>query len=257
MFTPFEDLDKVLADFTGSVRDILGETFIGVYVQGSFALGAGDTNSDCDFIVATTALPSGSVEAELRRLHDGIPTRTGFWPKHLEGSYADITSLRGVAGLGVRWLFCDHGHRELIWDTHCNSAHSRWILRQHGITIVGPPVADLVDEVPPQALRDEARTALPKVMTDLRGWAPFDVAWTQRYAVSTYCRILYTLHTAEVASKRDALEWARINLDPRWRSLLSQVIQDRALGWNPADAPRPGSLEAAYGFAAYAESYAG
>jgi Domain of unknown function (DUF4111) len=165
-------------------------------------------------------------------------------------------SLRGVDGLGVRWLFCDHGHRELTWGTHCNSAHCRWILRHHGITIDGPPASSLVDEVPPQALRDEARTALPELMADLATWAPSDVAWTQRYAVSTYCRLLFTLHTAEVASKRGALEWARDNLDPRWRPLLTQVIEDRVRGWNPADPPRPGSLEATYGFAAYAESFA-
>lgn len=256
MLTPFEELNAVLADFTATVRDILGHTFVGAYIQGSFALGAGDENSDCDFIIATTTLPRGSVEAQLRQLHDGIPTRPGFWTKHLEGSYADTASLRHIDGLGVPWLFCDHGHRELIWDTHCNSAHSRWILRHNGITIDGPPVTDLVDEVPPHALRDEARNALPDMLTELRTWAPFDIAWTQRYTVTTYCRILYTLHTAQVASKRHALEWARDNLDPRWQPLLTQVIQDRALGWDPSDPPRPGSLETAYEFAAYAESFA-
>lgn len=254
MLTSFAELDAVLADLTASAREILGDTFVGAYLQGSFALGAGDEHSDCDFIIATTVLPHGRAEAELRRLHDDIPTRAGFWTRHLEGSYADTASLRGVDGLGVPWLFCDHGHRELIWDTHCNSAHARWILRHHGITIDGPPVNDLVDDVPPRALRDEARAALPHVLTELRTWAPFDIAWTQRYTVSTYCRVLYTLHTARVASKRGALEWARDNLDPRWRPLLTQVIRDRALGWNPADPPRPGSLESTYAFAAYAES---
>jgi Domain of unknown function (DUF4111) len=109
--------------------------------------------------------------------------------------------------------------------------------------------------VPPGALRDEARAALPELMAGLRTWAPFDVAWTQRYAVANYCRVLYTLHTAEVASKRGALEWAREHLDPRWRPLLTQVIEDRALGWNPEEPPRPGSLPATYEFAAYAESF--
>jgi hypothetical protein len=257
MFTPFGELDAVLTDFTGSVSDILGDTFVGAYLQGSFALGAGDKHSDCDFIIATTVLPSGSAEAELRRLHDQIPTRTGFWTQHLEGSYADITSLRGLDGLGVRWLFCDHGHRELTWDTHCNSLHTRWILRNHGITLAGPSIVEIVDEVPPQAMRDAMRVALPEVMSDLKTWAPFHVAWTQRYTVSAYCRMLYTLHTGEVASKRGALEWACDSLDPKWRPLLHQVIEDRALGWNPADPPRPGSLEATHEFAAYAESVAG
>jgi Domain of unknown function (DUF4111) len=108
--------------------------------------------------------------------------------------------------------------------------------------------------VPPQALREAMRADLPGVMTGIESWAPFDVAWTQRYVVSTYCRVLYTLHTARVTSKRGALEWAGANLDPKWRPLLAQVIEDRMLGWDPADPPRPGSLEATYEFATYAES---
>ncbi|MDH6128229.1 aminoglycoside adenylyltransferase domain-containing protein [Kitasatospora sp. GP82] len=171
------------------------------------------------------------------------------------GSYADTTSLRSIAGLGTPWLFCDHGRCELIWDTHCNSAHTRWILRNRGVTLAGPPITDLVDAVPPQALRESMRVMLPGLMADLRTWAPFDHARSQRYAVTVYCRALFTLRTGEVASKRGALEWARETLDPRWRPLLTQVIGDRELGWNPADPPRPGSLEATYAFAAYAESF--
>jgi hypothetical protein len=251
MVTPFPELDALLADLVGSARAILGDTFVGAYVQGSFALGAGDLTSDCDFIVATTAPPSGPAEAGLRALHDEIPTRPGLWPRNIEGSYADVTSLRSVDGLGVPWLFNDHGHRTLIWDTHCNSAHARWILHRHGITLAGPPVTELVDPVPPESLRAEARTALPGILAGLRSWAPFDIAWTQRYLVSTYCRVLYTLRTAEVTSKRGALAWARDELDPRWRPLLTQVIEDRPLGWDPDAPPRPGSLETALEFAAY------
>lgn len=255
MFTPFEELDALLANFVTAARDILGDTFVGAYLQGSFALGAGDEHSDCDFIIATTTLPHGDVEAGLRRLHDEIPMRAEFWAKHLEGSYADVETLRSVAGLGTSWLFCDHGHRELIWDTHCNSPHTRWILRNHGISLAGPPIRDLVDEVPPESLRDAMRAELPGLMASLRTWAPFDVAWSQRYAVTTYCRVLYTLHTARVASKRASLEWARENLDPAWRPLLTQVMEDRRRGWDPADPPRPGSIEAMNAFAAYAESF--
>ncbi|WP_433273721.1 aminoglycoside adenylyltransferase domain-containing protein [Actinosynnema sp. CS-041913] len=255
MFTPFEELDAVLADLVGAARDILGDTYVGAYVQGSFALGAGDLDSDCDFVIATTVPPGGAVEAGLRALHDEIPTRAGFWTRELEGSYADVTSLRGVDGLGVPWLFCDHGHRELIWDTHCNTPHTRWILRHHGIVLDGPPIASLVDDVPPEVLRDAMRVALPTVLADVLTWASPDIAWTQRYIVSTYCRVLYTLVTARVAAKRDALEWAMEHLAPSWRPLLVQVLGDRALGWDPAQPPRPGSLEATYAFAAYAESF--
>ncbi|MDI9887023.1 DUF4111 domain-containing protein [Streptomyces sp. HNM0645] len=257
MFTRFPELNALLTGFTHAVRDLLGDTFVGAYVQGSFALGAGDAHSDCDFIVATTELPRGDAETELRRLHDGIPARPGFWTQHIEGSYADTASLRDAGGLGVPWLFCDHGHRELIWDTHCNNLHTRWILRNHGITLAGPPIADLVDEVPPDALRAAMRADLPEVLRGIRTWASFDLAWTQRYTVTTYCRVLYSLQTGRVASKRGALEWACRNLEARWRPLLTQVMDDRDRGWDPDDPPRPGSLDATYAFAAYAESFAG
>jgi hypothetical protein len=252
MFTTYEELDAVLTRFVTAVREITGDTFVGAYLQGSFALGAGDMESDCDFIVATTTLPRGAMESALRDLHDEIPTRPGHWTRHLEGSYADVMSLRDSSGLGTRWLYCDHGHRELIWDTHCNSLHARWILRNRGVVLDGPPVKELIDEVSSEELRISMREALARLKDDLLTWLPLDVAWSQRYLVSNFCRVLYTLVTAEVTSKRGAMDWAREQLDPRWRPLLKQCTDDRARGWNPAEPPRPGSLEAAFEFAAYA-----
>ncbi len=257
MFTPFAELDSVLADLTASAREILGDTFVGAYLQGSFALGAGDRHSDCDFLIATTTPTTGAAEDQLRRLHDEIPTREGFWTTEIEGSYADITSLRSAAGLGVPWLYNDHGHRTLIWHTHCNSLHTRWILRHHGITMAGPPIASLVDEVPAEGLRQEARRTLAGLIPGTQEWISLEIAWAQRYLVTTYCRALYTVVTARVASKRGALQWARENLDPQWQPLLTQVIEDRALGWEPDEPPRPGSLERTFEFAAHAEALAG
>lgn len=257
MFTPFPELNAVLADLDRAVRGILGSTYVGCYLQGSFALGAGDAESDADFIVVTTVLPSGDAEDELRRLHDEIPARPGVWNRNLEGSYADAASLRTMAGLGVPWLFCDRGHRELAWDDHCNDLHTRWILRNHGVVLGGPPIAGLVDEVPEQAMRAAARDALPGTLEGIRAWGDMDHAWTQRYIVQTCCRVLYTMLTGEVASKRHALEWAAIHLDPVWRPLLSQVADDRGAPWKPVDPPRPGSMEQACEFAAYAGAFAG
>ena len=254
MWTPYPDLDALLADWLAAVRSILGDSFVGAYIQGSFALGAGDRHSDCDWIVACTALPSGDAEAALRALHDELPTRDHPWALELEGSYADVATLRSIDGMGVPWLFNDHGTRTLAWDTHCNTAHARWILRERGIHLAGPPIATLVDPVPAGVLRDSMLVELPTVLAGIEAWAPLHVAWTQRYIVSTYCRTLYTIATDEVTSKRDALLWAMDRLDPRWRPLLEQVAADRAVGWDPEDPPRPGSLEAARAFGAYAEA---
>lgn len=255
MITQFPELNDVLTELTETVRDILDGTYVGCYLQGSFALGGGDAESDADFIVVTTVPPAGDAEAQLRRLHDEIPTRPGIWNRNIEGSYADLVSLRDNARIGQPWLFVDRGHREMIWDSHCNTLHTRWLLRNHGIVIDGPPIADLVAEVPEQAMRDAAREALPGTLDEIRSWANLDHAWTQRYIVHTHCRVLYTAVTGRVASKPDALRWAAVNLDPAWGPLLAQVAADRLTPWQPVDPPRPGSMELACEFAAYVQAW--
>ncbi|HWL37791.1 MAG TPA: aminoglycoside adenylyltransferase domain-containing protein [Frankiaceae bacterium] len=255
MVTPFPELDAVLADIAEAARTILGTTYVGCYLQGSFALGAGDAESDADFLVVTTVPPAGDIEAGLRRLHDEIPTRPGHWSTNVEGSYADLASLRDNTTVGQPWLYVDRGHREMTWDDHCNTLHTRWILRHHGIALDGPPPADVVAEVPAQALRDAARDALPGTLDGITAWANMDHAWTQRYVVQTHCRVLFTMVTGRVASKPEALRWAYDTLDPVWRPLLAQVMADRLTPWLPVDPPRPGSMERSLAFAAYAGSW--
>ena len=136
--TRYADLNGVLHDLVTGAQSALGETFVGAYLQGSFALGAGDLHSDCDFVVVVRARPDAAQEAALRALHRDLPRRDGHWFKHLEGSYAVAGDLRSVEGLGREWLFVNHGADEMSWSEHCNQPWTRWILREHGITLVGP-----------------------------------------------------------------------------------------------------------------------
>lgn len=255
--TPYPELDDLLADLLGHWQRILGSDLVGAYVQGSFALGAGDLDSDCDFLVATRGPVTGAQEAELRELHDEVPTRPGHWPHDLEGSYAPVDELATVTHLGRAWLFNNHGHRTLEWDDHCNRAYTRWILRERGLTLVGPDPRAWMEDVPQAALRHESGAALPTLLEDLATWIDIEaIAWGQRYAVVTASRILYTIATAEVASKAGALEWAQRRLDLSWRPLLAQVRDDRSLGFGLDQLPRPGSAAAARAFVEYAVTWA-
>lgn len=254
--TRFAELNGVLHDLVTGAQEALGESFVGAYLQGSFALGAGDLLSDCDFLVVVRDRPDAQQEAALRDLHRRIPHGEGHWCGHLEGSYAVAGDLRTVDGLGAEWLYVDHGWDEMSWSDHCNRAWTRWILREHGVTLVGPCPVELVDPVPEDVLREQARAGLATLTDDVLGWCPPTIAWCQRYLVVQASRSLYTVRTAQVASKRDALRWAMMHGDPRWRPLLQQVLADRDLGWDPEDRPRPGSLDAAREFAAYVAAVA-
>jgi len=56
-----------------------------------------------------------------------------------------------------------------------------------------------------------------------------------------------------VASKRASFEWAKHAVDPAWQDLIQQVLDGRALGWDPHHFPSPASVEATTAFADYAK----
>jgi len=96
------------------------------------------------------------------------------------------------------------------WSTHCNTEDVRWVLRERGIALAGPTPRELACEVPADLLRRKMRPQIETFLPDLFSWTSFEIAWTQRYAVQTLCRMLYTLDTGEVTSKVGALEWASV-----------------------------------------------
>jgi hypothetical protein len=251
--TQFPELNSVLRELTGRARGILEDNFVGAYLQGSFAVGDADIHSDCDFLIPVHSQITVTQEAGLRALHDELPTRRDHWARHLEGSYPPAGELRTLRAMGRKWLYIDHGWREMQWSTHCNTEVVRWSLRECGVTLAGPDCRTLVDQVPGGVLRARMRSYAQEFLPELFTWTNFAVAWTQRYAVATFCRILHTIETGRVTSKRAALIWARDNLDPQWSGLIQQVIDDRALGWDPDRAPREGSVEQTLAFAESAQ----
>jgi hypothetical protein len=101
--TSYPELNALLAELVARMEAILEQDLVGAYLTGSFALGAGDLTSDCDFIVVTENQVKKAQEHELRSLHPEIPRRVGYWPHNLEGSYAprkDLLTLEALGGSG-------------------------------------------------------------------------------------------------------------------------------------------------------------
>jgi hypothetical protein len=235
--TPFHELNDVLEELVVVTRRVLADNFVGAYLQGSFALGAGDLASDCDFLVVTSGAVTPLQELKLRAFHAELPTREGFWNRHIEGSYAPSDDLKTLSGLGRDWLYIDHGWRQMQWSEHCNSAVVRWILHEHGVSLAGAPASQAVDAVPTGILQMKMSREIPTFIAELLGWISFDIAWAQRYAVESLCRMWFTFETDEVSSKSDSIHWAFGRLDARWHPLLQNALDDRLLGFNPEQRP--------------------
>ena len=252
--TPHPEVNAVLNMLLADVQAVLGRQFTGLYLHGSLAYG--DFNpetSDIDFLVVTEGfLPAGTFSA-LRQMHARLFQSGLAWSQKLEGAYlpkevvrrhpsinSPVPAVPWTAGQ-VRpvqagqapacrptpWLGVD-GHFALE-APGSDWIIQRWILREKGLVLAGPPLAGLIDPVSPQELRQA-------VLASLREWwsppfpSPqrFESDEYQAYAILTMCRSLYVLAHGRVASKPEAAGWAMQTLGDPWRGLVSA-----AAAWRP------------------------
>jgi hypothetical protein len=278
--TPYSDLNAVLACLVEGAQRLLGDNFVGAYLQGSFAVGDATEFSDCDFIVVTARDLTPDELPPLQALHAAIHELPyAYWRTGLEGSYVPAPILRrwateprdppgeargldwrdpGLSGAPPRaypFWYLDHGAKALVRSEHDNSQVVRWSLRERGVTLAGPPPRELVAPVTPAALRAEIRHTLDlalKLNLEPMGL----VAW-QAFWVGLFCRMLHTLATGAVWSKTASMAWAAGALDPGWRGLIERAATvrkgDAAQAGQPAD---PAEVEATRAFALYARDHA-
>jgi hypothetical protein len=75
----------------------------------------------------------------------------------------------------------------------------------------------------------------------------------QTLIVLSFCRILQTLESGEVSSKKVAGEWALDALEPEWKSLIQQALTDRPDQWGQVHRPAaPEAAQRTFAFIDYA-----
>jgi hypothetical protein len=224
--TPYPELNAVLDALVAGMRGALGVQLLGAYLQGSFAVGDFDGDSDVDFVVATREELSDEQVQALQVVHGDVYALESGWAKHLEGSYFPVATLRDHHQRGAPLWYLDHGSQSLERSDHCNTIVVRWVVREHGIALTGPDPATLVDPIPVHVLRAEMRETM-------RGWGadilahpePYRNRFYQGFIVLNYCRMLHDLVEGRPGSKRAGATWAKTVLDPKWSALV-----DRAWG---------------------------
>jgi predicted nucleotidyltransferase len=235
--TPYPEVNVLLEQIRAGAERILGSGFVGMYLYGSLTLNAFNDQSDIDFLVVTDEPVSDAALAALAALHDRIAASGLPYADQLEGSYIPKDALRRHIPAQLH-PHIDRGAGERLTPQQHDSdwVVQRYVLREHGITVAGPPPDTLIDPISADDLRGAVRELLD-------GWwgpmidDPFRLEvhnGYHAYAVQSMCRILYTLKNGTVVSKPDAARWAQAELDGRWQPLI-----ERAMSWQmtPTDVP--------------------
>lgn len=230
---PYPELREVLNIFVDEVVAELRENLVGIYLVGSIALGDFDLDSDVDFLVVTNTELTEANMKPLQEIQTKIHDIDCYPAKHLEGSYISIRDLNNWSTVGEKELYYfDNGSTSYELSTHDNQWHVRWILRERGITLVGQKPETVLQSIPLDKLSNEIERTMLQVKRYFedeiyRPLSFINSRFGQSFTVLTYCRMLHTLHTRTVQSKKAGVQWAKQLLDPKWINLIDQAWNER------------------------------
>jgi hypothetical protein len=226
-----------------------------MYLDGSLTGDDFDEDSDIDFVVVTDEDISGDLFVALQAMHESLAKIDSPFAVQLEGSYISKQGIRRYDPEHALHPNIERGHGEKLkmvahedwWIIH------RYILRERGITLVGPAPQTLIDPVLPNDLR-RAMVSL------LHGWATqilndpdlMTSRGYQSYVVLSLCRILYTLDQGEVVSKPVAARWAKETLEEPWVSLIDRAWAGRQ---SPQEKAEPEEIEGTLDFIRFTLEY--
>ena len=230
---PYPELREVLSSFVDEVKAELKENLIGIYLVGSLATGDFDLDSDVDFLVVTKTELTEANKKSLQDIQIKIHAMDWYPAKHLEGSYISISDLNDWNTVGKKELYYfDNGSTVFEQSVHDNQWHVRWILRKRGITLIGQRPETILKSIPADELFNEIKKSMLHVMKLFEAEMDkplsfFNSRFGQSFVVLTYCRVLHTLHTGTVQSKKAGMEWAKRFVDPKWIELIDQAWNER------------------------------
>jgi hypothetical protein len=230
---PYPELREVLNLFAEGITAELKENLVGIYMVGSLATGDFDMDSDVDYLVVTK---TELTEADMKPLQDiqiKIHAMDCYPAKHLEGSYISISDLKDWSAVGKKKLFYfDNGSTTVEQTTHDNKWHVRWVFRERCITLVGQKPETIMPAIPTKELINEVRTSMLQhveiFQAEINSPLGFcNSRFGQSFFVLTYCRMLHTLHTGTVQSKKAGMIWAKKHVDPEWVKIIDQAWNER------------------------------
>lgn len=216
-------LDALVA----GVQDIFGDDLLGIYLQGSAALGCFGPRSDLDVLVAIDRPSSSEAKRSLGRLCLGLSQRRGRSPPpHL----IELDLVVGPSLVPWRYpppldLHYSESLREAFergdekpWrvDTYTDLACALTIVHAAGIVLAGKPVADVFPPVP----LEDYRTA---IAVDGQ-WCLDNLDTFKLHVVLSLPRVWAGLEDTRVHSKASAADRALPRLPEELRPVLRNAL---------------------------------
>lgn len=175
-------------------------------------------------MVVTEGELSDAEVAALGAMHARLAASGGL-AASLEGSYIPRDALRRWDPAAARHPHLSHEAPFQVAKHGPDWVIQRFVLREHGVVVAGPPPREWIDPVTPAMLREAVGGVLREFWA---GYGSSDEFLRPRayqvFAVQTMCRALHTLARGGIASKPAAARWALDALPVRFRPTIERAL---------------------------------
>ena len=221
-----QDVNDLLAFFAESLKTILGDQLLGLYLTGSLTYGDFDRgSSDIDFLAVLNQVLSGKNLNRVKRVHAHIVSSYPVWAKRIEGSYVTKEMLGSMHPPGTPRPYINEGR---FWDPDPLYGNE-WLINlyalyQCGVSLVGPDPKIFIGPIDISDVREASkRDLLEEWQPKLRDQSFFANSHYQAYAILTMCRILHRARNSGLASKRIAATWVKRAYGNPWSDLIERA----------------------------------
>lgn len=226
------ETNALLKAFQKSVKEILRENLIGIYIAGSLAEGTfNEATSDIDLFVVIKNPINDGTRKSLSIFHDRLRQEFPKWGHQLECSYLPCSMLKNISPYppSEARLYVNGGHfykQDVPYGFE-------WIInlygwQRYGLALEGPlpqellPIPIDIQLVQQASLLNFEKEWLPL----LKNPEYLKDSYHQAYAIATACRTLYLAYAGKVGSKQEASLWVK-NTHPQWKSLIEVAEKGR------------------------------
>ena len=225
--TPYSNVNTVLAIITTRLKATLGDTLVGLYLEGSLVVGDFEPRiSDIDLVAALASDIDDQEFAALQAMHEALVAEHPAWYDRIEVCYITVDALGSIKSRTSMIVNISPGE-----PIHRTEARREWLMnwyltRERSVTLYGPSPATIIEPISKaefvQSVRDHA-AGWKDWVNDMRN------PYAQSYAILTLCRALYAYKTGEQVSKKAAALWAQQQL-PEWSDVIQQALAWRQGG---------------------------
>lgn len=206
------------------IRELLGNSVIGVYLYGSAVMGGLRNGSDVDVLVVTKNNLSEIARRKLANSLMIISGKTGYtentdFVRPLEVTVVNRDDI-------VPWKYPPR--KEFIYGEWLRSEYEQGYIpepvqdsdlaillyqaRHRSVPLFGSEASEILDFIPMADIRRAMRDCIPGLMDWLKG--------DERNVILTFARIWVTAATGEIIPKDEAAKWALPHLPPKYAELL-------------------------------------